>query len=163
MAEDATYQVPLQRQQGGTNLSIGSTGTLTIESGGAVNIASGGLLSIATGGQFAIPVTTQTTTSGTITNNGLTTFGTTIADAYTLADPDRAGLVKYLICTIGGATTVTKVITTASTNVTIIGTSGPPTTVLRTLTFFEAGERAILVSASTTAWVLMESTATLSS
>ena len=155
MADDATYQVPLQRQQGGTNLSIGSTGTITVESGGAVNVSSGGLLAIATGGQFAVPVTTQTTTSGTITNFGLTTIGTTIACAYTLADPDRAGLRKTIICTVAGATTATQVVTTASTNVTILGSSNPVSVIARTLTFHEAGECVELISASTTAWMLV--------
>ena len=155
MAQDETYQVPNSRTQGGHNTVIGSSGTITVESGGAINIASGGALALATGGQFAVPVTTQTTTSGTITNFGLTTIGTTIACAYTLADPDRAGLRKTIICTIAGATTATQTVTTATTNVTILGSSSPVGTILRTLTFHEGGECVELVSASTTAWMLV--------
>lgn len=178
MADDATYQVPLQRQQGGTNLSIGSTGTITVESGGDINVsaggaitinassglivatsgtlqvASGGALQVATGGHLTVPVTVQSTTSGTITNFGVTTIGTTIAGAYTLADPDRAGLAKTIACTVHGATTVSQVITTASTNVTIIGTSSPAATILRTLTFTNGGQSISLISSSTTAWLI---------
>lgn len=142
MAADTTYNpggTGIQRRQGGRVLAIGSTGELAIEDGG----------------KLTFPVTIQSTTSGTITNFGFTTIGTTIASGYTLANPDYAGQLKVIACTIGGATTVLQTVTTASTACTIAGTSDGATVVNRVLTFHEAGEVAILMSRSSTAWVLI--------
>lgn len=147
---DATYNpggTGIRREQGGRVLAVGSTGQVDYESGSYLNLQDGARMSV--------PVTIQTTTSGTITNFGMTTFGTTIASAYTLANPDYAGQIKILACTISGATTVLQTVTTASTACTIAGTSDGATVVNRVLTFHEAGEVVVLVSRSSTAWVIV--------
>ena len=139
---DVTYNpggTGVRRDQGGRVLTVGSSGELTIEDGC----------------KLLLPVTTHTTTSGTITNFGVTCFGTTLATSYTLANPDHAGQLKILACTVGGATTVLHTVTTASTACTIAGTSDGSGVTNRVLTFHEAGEVAILVSRSSTAWLLV--------
>lgn len=162
MTQDVSYQPAVYRKQGGNELVVGSTGTLTIASGGSINVESGGamtlasgsLMTIADGAAVAAPVTVMATTSGTITNAGITTFGTTIASAYTLTNPTAGGVRKALFCTIHGATTVNQVITTASTLCTIIGSSKGPLVTVRTLTFTNAGQGVVLTSISSTAWFL---------
>lgn len=138
-----------------TGGNINLLGNLTVQTTGVLNVDSGGAITIDTGGHIAYPVTTQSTTSGTITNYGLTVFGTTIADAYTLAAPTRAGLHKTLMCTVHGATTVNAVVTTNSTSVTIISTSDPASVIRRTMTFTNGGQCVQLISSSTSAWVVV--------
>lgn len=150
-----TVQAGGQLTMNSSNLNVNSGGNLIVGSSGVLTVASSGVMSIATGGQVALPVTTQATTSGTITNFGLTLIGTTIADGYTLADPDRAGLLKAIFCTIHGATTVVSTVTTASTNVTIGATSDGTATIRRVLNFTNAGQAIVLISSSTTAWVVV--------
>ena len=145
---DVTYNpggTGIRREQGGRVLAVGSTGEVNIEDGG----------------KLTFPVTTQTTTSGTITNFGLTKFGTTIAAAYTLANPDYAGQLKILSCTVHGATTVTQTITTASTACTIAGTSSGAGATIRTLTFTNAGQSIALMSLSSTSWVVISNVNTV--
>lgn len=151
MTQDRSYQPGIYRTQGGNELVVGSSGLITVETGGAIVVADGG--------QIANPVTTQATTSGTITNHGITTFGTTKQDAYVLADPSRAGLRKSLICTVHGATTITATVTTASTVCTIVGSTVALGGILRTLTFLSAGGAVELVSLSTAAWAIVGNTA----
>jgi hypothetical protein len=171
---DATYPLGGQGvylKQGGKELVVGSTGAITIESGGSISntgtqtIASGGAIALEDGAQLANPVTTKSTSTGTITNFGITTFGSTSADAYTLADPTRAGLRKTLICTVHGGTTISSVITTASTNVTIISSTHGAGVIRRTITFLSGGQALELVSTSTSAWAVVSNvgTVTLSS
>lgn len=107
------------------------------------------------GGEVEFPVTVQSTTSGTISNFGITTIGTTIQSQYTLADPDRAGLVKTIVNTVHGATTVVQVVSCASANV-LTNTVGGATTVqkYRKVTF--SGPGAVqLMSLSTSHWSLV--------
>lgn len=150
-----SYQPATYRAVGGNEIVIESTGLITVKNGGEVNVDSGGRITLDDGAHFALPVTTQSTTSGTITNFGLTLIGTTIADGYTLADPTRAGLLKAIFCTVHGATTVVSTVTTASTNVTIGATSDGTTGIRRTMNFTNAGQAVVLVSSSTTAWVVV--------
>ena len=152
-------------EQGGKSWVIGSTGTLTFEAGGTLvgapaipsgaelNVDSGGAITLDDGAHFTMPVTVKSTSTGTITNFGVTTFGSTSADAYTLAAPTRAGLLKFLICTVHGATTTASVITTASTNSYIRGSSSPGDT--HTVTFLDGGTFIQLVSVSTAEWRAM--------
>ena len=164
------------RAQGGRELVIGTSGTLTIEGAGAVNVTgvltvlssgelnvdSGGAITVDDGGHFTMPVTVQATSTGTITNYGVTTFGTTTANTYTLAVPTRAGLRKILACTIHGATTITDTINTNSTAVTILSTSGQAAGGLLTrMLFTNAGQRVELVSLSTSQWLLVSNTNTV--
>ena len=172
---DPTYPLGgqgIRREQGGKSLVVGSSGTITIESGGTLafdsgsahnvsgtqtiltggvlNVDSGGAMTIDDGGYVAVPVTVKSTSTGTITNFGVTTFGSTSADSYTLAAPTVAGLRKTLVCSVHGATTTASVITTASTNSYIRGSSSPGDT--HTLTFLDGGTFAELVSVSTAEW-----------
>ena len=155
-------------KQGNKELVVGSSGTLTVETGGTVTVTTGatvslssgtplavsgstGIVVIDTGGQIAVPVTVHTTSTGTITNFGVTTFGSTSADSYTLTAPDRAGLRKTLICTVHGATTVTSNVVTATTNSYIRNSTGVAADT-HTLAFLAAGEYAELISVSTSEW-----------
>lgn len=156
-------------KQGNKELVVGSTATLTIESGATVTdagtasftgvktVASGGVLSVADGGELAVPVTTKSTSTGTITNYGVTTFGSTSADTYTLTAPDRAGLRKTLICTVHGATTISSAITTATTNSYIRGSTVVAADT-HTLTFLKSGQFMELISVSTSEWRLLSAT-----
>lgn len=157
MAVDTTMATGgIQRKQNGSmevtsgsTLDIATGGVLKIESGGTFSIASGGVISVATGGELAVPVTVKSTTSDTITNYGVTTLGTTIASAYTIDAPDRAGLRKDLICTVHGASTVSQVLTFSG-SCTMVGANGSTDTV-STITFTEPGTVG-MVSLSTTSW-----------
>lgn len=161
MAADNTYPLGGQGvyiKQGSTEMVVGSTGvvnvlgSIVINSSGDLNIDSGGKITLDDGGQIAGPVTVQATTSGTITNYGITTIGTTIASLYTLAAPNRAGLEKSIYCTVHGATTVSQIVRTDSTSTTIVGTSNPASVCIRTLTFTNGGQSITLESLSTSAW-----------
>ena len=172
---DATYPLAGQgnrEEQGGKSWVIGSTGTLTIEAGGtlaistgatfsmagALTVASTGALIVADGAQIAEPVTVKSTSTGTITNFGITTFGSTSANSYTLAHPDRAGLRKTLLCTVHGATTISSVVVTASTASFIRNTTAVAQDA-HTLTFLSAGTFAELISVSTSEWRLLSTSA----
>lgn len=142
MTQDATVLAPVlyRKQSGSAGLASGST----------FEIHSGGNILIETGGQLEVPVTTQATTSGTITAYGYTTIGTTIASAYTLAAPDHAGLRKTIACTVHGASTVAQVITLAG-SATALNITGGSTAAATTITFSEPGV-VELISATTAVW-----------
>lgn len=148
MTQDATFNTPslYRKQNGSAGLSSGST----------FEIHSGGNILIETGGQLEIPVTTQATTSGTITAFGFTVIGTTIASAYTIAAPDHAGLVKEISCTVHGASSVSQVITFAG-SATALNPTGGTTAAVTTLTFTEPGY-VRLVSVSTSQWHITNAT-----
>lgn len=161
MGADSTYPLGGQgiyTKQGDAEMVVGSTGVLNvigqaiINSSGELNVDSGGAFTIDDGAQVSKPVTVQTTTSGTITNYGITTIGTTIASLYSLAAPSRAGLEKSIYCTVHGATTVSQIVRTDSTSTTIVGTSNPASVCIRTLTFTNGGQSITLESLSTSAW-----------
>ena len=131
-------------KQGGKELVVGSTGTITVEAGGTIAISSDG-------GQIAWPVTVKSTSIGVITNYGVTAIGSTSANAYTITAPDKAGLMKVIVSTVHGATTITCTITTASTNSYIrASTSAAGDT--HVLNFTSAGEAVTMVSLSTSEW-----------
>ncbi len=137
----------------GTTLTIESGGSLRVESGGSVVIASGGSLTYADGATPASPVTVQSTTSGTITNAGYTSIGTTIASAYTLAAMTTAGVTKRIACTVHGASTVSQVITFAG-SATALAPCGGTTAAVTTITFTEPGV-VELISATTAVWHIL--------
>ncbi len=162
---DATYPLGGQgnrQEQGGKSWVIGSTGSLTFESGGQLtgspavpsgselNFDSGSAISLDDGAQLTVPVTVKSTSTGTITNFGITTLGSTSNNAYTLAAPDRSGLRKTLIYTVSGASGTCS-ITTASTN-SYIRSSTAVAGDTHAITFTEAGDWAELVSVSTAEW-----------
>ncbi len=181
MAIDATYPLGgtgVYQDQGGLKLTVGTSGSIEVESGGEVNVQSGGVatvksggelnvdsggaITIDDGGEIAVPVTVKSTSTGAITNYGVTTFGSTSADSYTLTAPDRAGLRKTLVCTVHGATTISSVVTTATTNSYIRDSTGVAGDT-HALTFLSAGRSCELVSVSTSEWrVLWRSAADVS-
>jgi hypothetical protein len=142
---DPSYQPLVYRKQGGNELVVASGGKITVESGGIIEYQSGAFPTQA--------VTVMTTTSGTITNNGLTTIGTTIASAYTLATPSAAGMSKTIVDTVHGATTVLQVVSTASTGVTF--SAGATTAYLSKLTFTSNIQSIQLISTSTSNWAVV--------
>lgn len=168
---DATFPLAGQgvyRKQGGKELVVGSSGTLTIEAGGTLSITTGatvslssgtpltasgstGIIVIDSGGQIAVPVTVTTSSAGTVTNFGVFAFGSTSANAYTLTAPDRPGLRKTIINTVSGASTVTSTLTTATTNSYIRNSSGVAADT-HTLTYTEAGDWTELISVTTSEW-----------
>jgi hypothetical protein len=134
---------------------IKQNGSAAVVSGTTLDVQSGGVLRAEDGGVIASPVTVQATTSGTITNFGLTTFGTTIASAYTLAAPHVPGIRKTLACTIHGASTVSQVVTFGG-SATALNLAGGSTAAVTTLTFTEHGV-VELVSATTSQWLIVAS------
>ena len=156
------------RKQGGKELVVGSSGTLTVETGGTLSVTTGATVSFSSGtplavagstgiividdsGKIAVPVTIKTTSTGTISNFGYTAIGSTSANAYTITAPDKAGLMKYIAVTVHGATTITCTITTASTN-SYIRSSTAAAGDTHVLNFTSAGEAVTMVSHSTAEW-----------
>lgn len=146
------------------DLTVGTSATLTMSTGGTGSISgvatfnSTAVINLLDGSELALPVTVQATSTGAITNFGVTTFGSTSADTYTLAAPDYAGLTKILICTVHGATTISSAITTATTN-SYIRNSTAVAGDTHTLTFLSAGRFAELISVSTSEWRLLSRSA----
>lgn len=155
MTVDTTVQPGVFNIRQNGSAAVASGTTLTVESGGTARVESGGALTVADGAKLYLPVTTQATTSGTITNYGVTTIGTTIASGYTLADPDAAGLVKTIVCTVHGATTVAQVITTAAATIT-----GATTATVTHVTITSRVGFVTLVATSTSNWAVMAKSAT---
>ena len=170
---DASYPLGGQgcyQAQGGNSWVVGSTGTLTVEPGGTLafetgttlsiayplTIASGGAIVAQDGGQIVQPVTTQATSAGTITNYGVTTFGSTSVNAYTLTAPTRAGYRKTLIYQTGGSSDMDATVTTATTNSYIRNTTAVAGDT-HTITFAEAGAWCRLVSVTTAEWRVLSS------
>lgn len=166
---DATQNTGIQRHQGGNGLSVTSGSSLVIDSGGSLTNAgtetlSGtvsltGTMSVSTTGLINLPVTTNNTTSGTLPNFGVISFGSTLASVYSLTNP-TAGGQRVCLC-VTAQTTIGQVVRTASTACTIVGTTSGPGVTLRTLTFPTGGSAAELVSLSSTAWFLLVNTGTV--
>lgn len=133
MAVDPTYPSVVQRRQDGS-MYVPTSRSLNIEDGGYTTV----------------PVTVMATTSGTITNFGLTTIGTTIAASYTLAVPTAAGMEKTIAVTVHGATTVTQVVSSGAANFLCGGT----TAATSIMTFTSRIQSVTLLSASTALWVV---------
>lgn len=155
MTVDATYQpgVVQRRQNGslcivsGTTVSFESGGNLRVESGGAATFASGATVTIA--GALLLPVEAGTTTAAFTAQTGLTTFGTTGTNAWTLAQPTAgAGIYKVLACTVHGATTVSQTVTCVG--ATILNATTAATSVMT----FTSRASVALISASSLTWVL---------
>jgi len=156
---DASYTPKVYKAQGGANLVVTSSGTLTLEgtqtvaSGGTLSVASGGTLSIAGtvsvtsgGGAFKLPSVSIATSATTIPANGLSLIaGTTAGPTFLIANP-IAGAAAYL-CLEPSSSGVTHraIIAAASTGVSF-GTTGGNQITLAT----SALRNVCLVGASTT-------------
>ncbi len=115
---------------------------------GSVYVPSGKSIEIESGGLFQFPVEAGSS-AATLSNHGLTTFGTTAAEGLLLAQPSRAGLLKVLACVVHGATTVSTTVTTVGAKILGGSTVAAGTSVI---TFTSCGTLT-LMSASTVAWV----------
>lgn len=133
MAADPTYPSVLQRRQDGN-----------------AYIPSGVALEVEAGGHIAMPVEAGTSATA-FANYGVTVFGATAAATYQLAAPSRAGLVKVLVHTVHGATTVTNTVTATAAKILGGSTVVGGTSVLT----FTSVANISLVSTSTAAWAVM--------
>lgn len=149
MTADATYYSGVVQIRQDGNAYVPSGKSLTVESGGTITLESGGVLAQSAGSAITIPVEAGTTTAA-FANHGLTTFGSTASNAWTLSAPNRIGLVKILACTVHGATTVTETVTTLGCKI-----LGATTVVGGTSVMTFAGVQAVtLVSVTTASWCL---------
>lgn len=96
-------------------------------------------------------VQTVSTTGATLNANGLSLLTSTAVAAHTLPAPE-AGLHKFLIKTANSTAAMT--VTTASTSQTVDGSN-------TVITFNGQNQRAELIGASSTRWVLVTSTASV--
>ena len=170
------YQTGVYRKQGGDDLVIASSGTITMESGstmtiasgaaatlagtltvasgGAVTMASGSAITLSAGAKLAWPVQTAASTATTITAVGLTMVtATTAAQTYLMANP-VVGVRKWLA--IAGASSgddtdaVAATIAAATTTVTF-DTSGQ-----HVLTLSTSALRGVsLVGVTTLRWAVV--------
>lgn len=149
MTADATYYsgVVQTRQDGNTYVPSGKS--INVESGGSLVLESGAVLAPAAGSAITVPVETGTTAAA-FANYGVTTFGSTASNAWTLSAPNRVGLVKTLACTVHGATTVTETVTTLGSKI-----LGATTVVAGTSVITFSGVQVVtLISLSTASWCL---------
>jgi hypothetical protein len=173
-----TYQPAVYRAQGGDDLVIASSGTVTMESGstmtiasgaaatlaGTLTVASGGVITVASGGTFTVAsgatwtpaaeaIQTAATTATVITASGLTIVtGTSDMPTFLMANP-IVGVPKYLIWTGtsgDGTTSIGAIIGAASTGVTF-DTSGQ-----NLITLASSGLRGVsLVGVTTLRWAVV--------
>jgi hypothetical protein len=133
MPVDATYQSVVQIRQDGN-----------------AYVPTGKAIEVEAGGHFAMPVESGTS-AASFTNYGVTVFGATASASYQLAAPSRAGLVKVLVHTVHGATTVANTVTATGAKIlggsTVVGGTS-------VLTFLSVANIS-LVSTSTAAWAVM--------
>ena len=131
MAVDLTYPSVVQSRQ---------DGNMYVPTGKSIEVESGGL--------FQLPVEAGSSVA-TLSNHGLTTFGTTAAEGLLLAQPTRTGLIKVLACTVHGATTVSTTVTAVGAKILGGSTVAAGTSVI---TFTSCGSLT-LISATTAVWV----------
>ncbi len=91
---DATYQPKIYKKQGGDELVVTSSGTLTLEgtqnvaSGGSLVVASGGTLNVQAGSAFKVPFLAVSSSATTIPAYGISHItGTTVGPTYLIANP----------------------------------------------------------------------------
>lgn len=173
-----TYQPAVYRKQGGDDLVIASSGTITMESGstmtiasgaaatlaGTLTVSSGGAITVASGGTFTVAsgatwtpaaevIQTADTTAVVITASGLTIVtGTSDSPTFLMSNP-LVGVPKYLLWTGtsgGGTDTIAAIIAAATTGVTF-DTSGQ-----NKITLESSGLRSVsLVGVTTTRWAVV--------
>ena len=130
MAADTTYPSVVQIRQDGNAYA---------PTGKSINVEDGG--------QISLPVTAGTTTAN-ISNFGVSTISSTVAQGYTLDDPDQAGLLKVIACTAAGTSDVDITVTCSAATITGATTEGSNPTII---TFQEPGT-VTLISTSTALW-----------
>lgn len=99
------------------------------------------------------------TSAATFPNTGVTTFGSTLAGAYLLAAPARAGIKKWLVKTVGSSLSET-VTASLCTFYDQYSATTVNSSLVNTLTFtgssiFNVGQTITLMSVSTSKWAIM--------
>ncbi len=152
MTVDTSYQPGVvQIRQNGSLCAVSGT-TITIESGATLKIESGGTFTVS--GAATIPTETVGSSATAFSPYGLTIFGTTATGAsYNLGTPPAAGINKYIVKVLHGATTTSE--TVLCTGATILNATTAATSVI---TFANRGW-VHLISASTSTWVLLSTVA----
>jgi hypothetical protein len=99
------------------------------------------------------------TSAATFSDEGVTTFGTTLAGAYVLKAPGRAGILKWLVKTVGSSLseTVTASLCTFydQYSATTVNSSLVNTLTFTGSTIFNVGQAIQLLSTSTTKWAII--------
>lgn len=141
---DATYQPKIYKQQGGSNLTVTSSGTVTLE--GALTVSSGGSITYSSGSSLVVPVQTVSSSATTITNFGVSNItGTTAGPTYLIANPGT-GVPKWLnLAATSSGATHRAIIAAASTGVSF------STTGANQLTLATSGTRNVMLVGMSTA------------
>lgn len=110
-------------------------------------------------GKFELGGVVAGTSAATLQNDGITTFGSTLAGAYVLAAPTRAGQKKWLIKTVGSSLSET-VTSSLCTFYDQYSATTVNSSLVNTLTFtgssiFNIGQSIALIAASTTKWAIV--------
>lgn len=142
----------------GNRLGLGDRGELLLDSQLITDVDSSTLAS------FINPVTAGTS-AATFPNGGVTTFGSTLAGAYLLAAPARAGITKWLIKSVGSSLTET-VTTSLATIYNQYSATTVNSSLVNTINFvgstvFNIGQAIQLVSVSTSKWAVVSQNSTV--
>jgi hypothetical protein len=109
--------------------------------------------------KYVTPAANAGTSAATFPDDGLTTFGSTAAGAYVLKAPTRAGLLKWLVKTVGSSLseTVTASLCTFydQYSATTVNSSLVNTLTFTGSTIFNVGQSVQLLSTSTTKWAII--------
>lgn len=110
-------------------------------------------------GKYATPAVTAGTSAAAFANDGLTTFGSTLAGAYVLKAPERANQVKWLVKTVGSSLSET-VTASLCTFYDQYSATTVNSSLVNTLTFtgssiFNIGQSIGLIAVSTSKWAIM--------
>lgn len=115
-------------------------------------------------GKYVTPAIVAGTSAATFQNDGLTTFGSTLAGAYILKAPDRANQTKWLIKTVGSSLSETVTASGAT-----FGDDYAATTVTSSLanvlnfvgsTLLNTNQAVQLISVSTSKWTVVSKNST---
>lgn len=110
-------------------------------------------------GKYATPAVVVGTSAATFQNDGMTTFGSTLAGAYILKAPDRANQVKWLVKNVGSSLseTVTSSLATFGDDYAATTVTSSLATVLNFVgsTLLNTNQAIQLISTSTTRWQVM--------
>lgn len=146
MAVDLTYPTSRVHQRADGTQNVPSGASVNVE-GGTVALSTGALLSIADSAQMTLPVVTDTSNAN-LSNFGVSILASTAAQDVTLDAPDRAGLIKVIVSTLHGATTITKTVQLSGSDITGHGATAASSNIL-----FTTRMAYTIVSISTSQWV----------
>lgn len=114
--------------------------------------------------KYVTPAVVAGTSAATFQNDGMTTFGSTLAGAYVLAAPTRANQLKWLVKTVGSSLSETVTASLAT-----FGDDYAATTVTSSLanvlnfvgsTLLNTNQAVCLVATSTSRWTVLSKNST---